>query len=195
METPCDLFQKIKNGDQASFEQLFKAYYAPLCLFSNRYLDDREACEEIVQGFFLIFWEKRKEIEINSSVRNYLFGSVRNRCLNHLKHKKIEQHYQQMVKNQEFREDDYSACFPEVGLAERIEAAIAELPDRRREIFLLNREKGLKYREIADMLGLSVKTVETQMGHALKTLRDKLGAYRSLIVSMFIFFRLPIREN
>lgn len=184
-----NLFQKVKSGDKKSFELLFKAFYAPLCLYSGKFIPDKDECEEIVQSFFTKLWDKREQIEINTSVKNYLFGSVRNMCFNHLKHMKIRNNYNNHVIRDDQRGSDYHDVFLEVDLVERIEAAIASLPDRRREIFLLNREHGLKYREIADHLSLSVKTVETQMGQALKTLRDKLKEYQTILVGFFVFVR------
>jgi RNA polymerase sigma-70 factor, ECF subfamily len=172
------LFQNIKKGDKKSFEQLFKLYYAPLCLFSHKFIADNDECEEIVQGFFMKLWDKREKIEINTSVKNYLFSSVRNSCFNYLKHKKIHNLYQkQVLQGYEDPQNDYSYFFLEADLYEKIDNAISELPDRRREIFVLSREKGLKYKEIAEQMGLSIKTVEAQMGSALKTLREKLKPY------------------
>jgi RNA polymerase sigma-70 factor, ECF subfamily len=186
MDKDLQLFNEIKGGNKKVFEQLFKAYYAPLCLFSKQFLKDHDECEEVVQNLFLKIWEKRESIEIVTSVRSYLFGSVRNSCLNWLKHRKIQQEYQKVVERYEATEDTYGSYFLEVGLLEKIEKAISSLPERRREIFLLNREKGMKYREIAESLGLSVKTIETQMGQALKTLREALALYRNTIIT-FLF--------
>ena len=188
MENDNKLFQEIKQGNRQSFERLFRSYYAPLCLFAHRFIDDPDDCEEVIQSFFLKIWEKRKGIDINTSVKSYLFGSVRNRCLNYIKHQKIKQQYQSNVV-QSTSNDDYSSnAFLEIDLIEKINQCIAALPERRREIFILSREQGLKYREIADNLGISIKTVETQMGHALKELREKLKDYQQLLIS-FLFIR------
>ncbi len=186
MEEDLQLFQEIKKGNRVVFEKLFKANYAPLCLYSKQFLKDQDECEEVVQNLFLKIWEKRESIEITTSLRSYLFGSARNSCLNWLKHRKIQQEYQKAVERDEATDDSYGSYFLEVGLLDKIEEAISRLPERRKEIFLLNREKGMKYREIADLLGLSVKTVETQMGQALKSLRESLAVYRSNIIG-FLF--------
>ncbi len=182
-----DLFIKIKQGDKHSFETLFRSYYSPLCVFSRRYIKDRDDCEEVVQSFFLKLWEKRDEIDINTSIKNYIFSSVRNRCLNFIKHQKITHEYQtEILKNPE-NNIDYSGYFVEVDLQRKIDESISALSDRRKEIFLMSREQGLKYREIADQLGISIKTVETQMGQALKELREKLKEYKNLIITFFLF--------
>jgi len=180
-----NLFLLIKKGDQKSFETLFRTYYALLCQFSRKYVKDKDDCEEIVQGFFLKLWDKREALDINESVKNYLFSSIRNRCLNYIKHEKIKLDYQSdMMKNPDAQIDTTNFIM-EVNLIERIDQCISDLPDRRREIFVLSREHGLKYREIADQLGISIKTVETQMGQALKELREKLKDYQRLLISFF----------
>jgi RNA polymerase sigma-70 factor (ECF subfamily) len=185
MTNDRNLFLQIKQGDKKSFETLFRTYYAPLCQFSRKYVKDKDDCEEIVQGFFLKLWDKREELDINLSVKNYLFSSIRNRCLNYIKHEKIKFEYQsEMMKNPDGQIDTTNFIM-EVDLIDRIDQSIAALPARRREIFVLSREHGLKYREIADQLGISIKTVETQMGQALKELRENLKEYKRLLISFF----------
>jgi len=178
-----NLFLQIKQSDKKSFETLFRAYYAPLCQFSRKYVYDKDDCEEIVQGFFLKLWDKREELDINLSVKNYLFSSIRNRCLNHIKHEKIKLEYQSEILKNPNGQIDTTNFIMEVDLIDRIDQSIAALPARRREIFVLSREHGLKYREIADQLGISIKTVETQMGQALKELRENLKEYQRLLIS------------
>jgi RNA polymerase sigma-70 factor (ECF subfamily) len=186
METDNNLFKLIKQGDKQGFELLFKTYYAPLCVFARKYIKDTDDCEEVVQGFFLKLWDKRDTIEINTSVKSYLYSSVRNRSLNYIKHQKIKQEYHSEIISTTSEIDPMVNGFMEIGLIEKIDRTIAMLPPRRREIFLMSREQGLKYREIADQLGISIKTVETQMGHALKDLRDKLKEFRHLLITFFI---------
>lgn len=188
-----ELFLQIKQGNKKSFEKLFMAYYASLCAFARKYIKDADECEEIVQSFFTRLWDKRDDLEINLSVKNYLFSSVRNRCINYLKHSKIKVEYQNDFLKSTDAQSDFSDAMLEIDLVEKIEKSIAELPQRRREIFVLSREKGLKYREIADELGISIKTVEAQMGQALKDLRDSLKEYRQLLISFL--FVLPLRVS
>jgi RNA polymerase sigma-70 factor (ECF subfamily) len=177
-----DLFEIIKQGDEKAFEHLFKTYYAHLCAFASKIIDDEIAAEEIVQEFFVKLWEKRTLLTIDSSVKNYLFRSIKNLCLNFIKHNNVrQQHAKHFIAEAET--NHFNDNFIEVDLARKIEESIESLPEKRREIFRLSREEGLKYREIADKLKLSVKTVEAQMGLALKTLRDKLKEYNT-----FLFF-------
>lgn len=181
------LFDQLKKGDEKAFEVIFHSYYASLCLFAFQFLNDDEKAEEIVQDFFVNVWSKRKILNIDSSVKNYLFRSVKNLCLNRLQHERIKEKHAKSVKenfHQEINESDY---FLEVGLNEKIAESIASLPEKRREIFKLSREEGLKYKEIADRLNISVKTVETQMGLALKHLREKLQNYKDHFIGLVIF--------
>jgi RNA polymerase sigma-70 factor (ECF subfamily) len=178
------IIEAIRKNDEKAFEELFHRYYSYLCVFASNIIHDDISAEEIVQSFFVKFWEKRNNIHIDTSVRNYLFRSIKNLCLNHIKHNKIKlQHAQQTLASTE--EQTYNDAYVEIDLANKIEESINALPEKRREIFRLNREEGLKYREIAEKMNISIKTVETQMGLAIKTLRDKLKNYYT-----FIFFIL-----
>lgn len=181
-----ELFDQFKNSDSHAFEQLFRYYYEPLCIYASKILQDTEAAEEVVQDFFVKLWERRRSLTIETSLKNYLFRSVKNRCLNRIEHEKIKmQHAQHVIAEAE--NQDYKDQFLEVDLKKDIEESIAALPEKRREIFRLSREEGLKYREIAEKLNLSIKTVEAQMGLAIKTLRDKLKKYNSFLFFLFCF--------
>lgn len=183
------LLRQFQKDDETAFEKIFRFYYQPLCVFASRILQDEEEAEELVQDFFVKFWEKRTQIQIETSLKSYLFRSTKNLCLNRLKHEQIKiQHAKKVIADSE--EKDFDDQFIEVDLQKDIENSIAELPEKRREIFRLSREEGLKYREIAERLHISVKTVEAQMGLAIKTLREKLKKYTFLL-----FFILSSRNN
>jgi len=183
METNTDkeLFLKLRNGNEPAFEELFNKYYASLCLFALQFLHDHAMAEEIVQGIFVKIWSKRKQLEIGSSVKNYLFFSVRNQCFNLLEHEKVEKRHVRQNLSAPTDQPDPDSCFLEIGLMQRIEQSISLLPEKRREIFMLSRQHGLKYHEIAVRLNISIKTVEAQMGLALKQLREMLKDYRDLM--------------
>lgn len=183
------VFEAIKRDDNGAYEMVFREYYRPMTSYAFRFLNDLSEAESIVQDVFLRLWQKRKEIMITSSLQNYLFRSVKNQCINQIEHNKIKTGYQAMVINNEEDRSEYSEFFLEFGLKKRIEAAIAALPEKRQEIFRLAREDGLKYREIADRLKISVKTVETQMTLALKQLRESLKQFKNLVM----FFLCTVR--
>lgn len=183
MDKPSDneLFLEIKNNSEIAFEQLFNRYYAPLCLFTSHFLHNRAKAGEIVQEVFVKVWAKRETLEIASSVRNYLFFAVRNQCINLLEHEKVEKRHSRQTQLDSLTDRDLEPYFMEVDLRRKIEQSIELLPEKRREIFRLSREEGLKYQEIANRLKISVKTVEAQMGIALKQLREMLKDYRDYL--------------
>ena len=183
------IFEAIKRDDQGAYEMVFREYYRPMTAYAFRFLNDLADAESIVQDVFLRLWQKRHEIMIVASLENYLFRSVKNHCINYIEHEKIKTGYQALVLRNEEDRSEYSEFFLEFGLMKKIQAAIAALPERRQEIFRLAREEGLKYREIADRLEISVKTVETQMTLALKQLRESLKAFKNLV----LFFLCAVR--
>ena len=179
------LFSQFLKGNKQSFEILFKRFYAPLCAYAFTYVDDYDEAEDLVQGFFAKIWDSQSDIRINTSVKNYFFRSVRNLSLNHIKHRAVvDQHQKENLRN--LMATDHEQTEYDFALAERIDHCIRQLPPKRREIFLLSRQHDLKYREIADRLNISVKTVETQMGLALKELRIKLSDVKKTLIGFVI---------
>lgn len=174
------LFERIAQGDDKSFEQLFNLYYGYLCAFATKIIEDEISAEEIVQDFFVKIWEKRCDIIIETSVKNYMFRSVKNHCLNHIKHNQIKQKHAELVISTA-EKNNFKDNFIEVNLADDIARSIESLPEKRREIFRLSREDGLKYREIAEKMNISIKTVEAQMGLAFKQLREQLKKYNTIL--------------
>ncbi len=164
-----DLLLRLRKGDELAFERIFKKYYAQMVLFALNYLHDKDRCESIVQDVFVKFWEKRFVLDI-SSLRGYLVVAVRNRCHNELKRQGVIRNYEKSVETDVGEWPQYQGKEN----IERINKIIEELPPRRKKIFKMSRLEGLKYKEIAEKLAISPKTVEVQMGKALKYLREKL---------------------
>jgi RNA polymerase sigma-70 factor (ECF subfamily) len=182
-----ELINRLINGDQTAFELLFHAYYPGLVVFASQFTFDRDEAEEIVQDFFVRCWQKHQFIQPLESLRNYFFSSVKNRSLNYLKHKKIEEYYLKHLSGISenhlvYNHDLYSAT----ELQEKIKNSIALLPERCREIFKMSRIQGLKNDEIAVELNLSKRTVETQISNALKILRVELKEYSGLLIILGI---------
>ncbi|SHO64554.1 RNA polymerase sigma-70 factor [Algoriphagus zhangzhouensis] len=181
-QKPAD-FSEIQKGDMQAFERVFKEHYDGLCRFANSYLLDVDEAEEVVQGTFIGFWEKRENLQIETSLKAYLYRSVRNSCLNEIKRQKVRQVHAQAVLQEEVQvaeASDHDALKME--LEDRIHHAIQKLPEQCRLIFKMSRFEELKYQEIADQLGLSIKTVENQIGKALKVLREQLKDYLPMII-------------
>jgi RNA polymerase sigma-70 factor (ECF subfamily) len=172
------IFNEIKKGNLKTFERLFKKYYSSLCNYATKYLKDLNKAEEVVQELFYRLWEKRNKLDINVSLKSYLYRAVYNGCLQYLNHRAIEIRYENYYKKQPREYDkDASEAINMQELNQVIDKTLNSLPERCRNIFLLNRQDGLKYREIAEKMDLSVKTVEANMGKALKLLRKNLKNY------------------
>jgi len=169
-----EIFGWIKKGDEKAFESLFHKYYGLLCAYGATILNDRDAAEELVQDFFVKLWEKRESLSVDTSVKNYLYRSIKNLCINYINHNRIKQNYARRISENLESQDTEEFDFPEPDIFDKIEESINSLPEKRREIFRLSRRDGLKYHQIAEKLQISVKTVETQMSLAFKSLRDQL---------------------
>ena len=173
---------KVVYNDHA-FEQLFKAHYKALHSYASVMLCHDSHAEEIVQGMFLRLWEKRDMLDVQISVKAYLYKSVHNDCLNYLKHKKTKAKYQDhaayTMKDQSENTSDKLILNE---LHDHLQLAMNDLPEQCRTIFQMSRFEELKYREIAEELGLSIKTVENQMGKALRILREKLVDFLPILL-------------
>ena len=164
--------------DKVQFEQLFKSHFAFLCNFAGQYVEDRDTAQDICQKVFIRLWEKREEMDPKQSIKSYLFTSVKNRCLNHIRD---QQKYRSKVLDLDcgdidFAQEDTDALATEE-LKQRIEAALAKLPDKCRLVFEMSRYQQKKYKEIAEELDIAQKTVEAHMSKAIKTLRTELKDY------------------
>lgn len=190
-----ELYFKLKGGDEHAFQSLFRKYYSAMCHFACQFLNDRELAEEVVQDMFVKIWEKRAVLNIETSVKHYFFRSVRNHCLNQIQHDKIKQQYANKVIESAHQEIATEQYFLEVDLMNRIEKSIDSLPPKRKEIFRLSREQGMKYKEIAETLNISVKTVEAQMGLALKYLREDLKEFSNHLMTLFLILKKTDRSN
>lgn len=183
-----ELFLKLTTGDEQAFQTLFRKYYSGLCRFAHQFLNDKEQAEEAVQDMFVKIWEKRESLNIETSVKHYFFRSVRNHCLNQIQHEKIKKQYATRMLDSAQQEIATEQFFLEVGLIQRIEKSIDSLPPKRKEIFRLSREQGMKYKEIAETLNISIKTVEAQMGLALKHLREELKDFSNYLTTLLYIF-------
>lgn len=172
--TDDQLVDLIKLDDEAAFQRIYDKYVARLYASAYNLLRDQIASEEIVQELFIQLWIKRHELEIDN-LNSYLYMSVRNRVLMGLRKKKLELDNAAL----EFLESNYSSdtLIREKQMNQEIDQAIQELPDKCREIFILSRKEQLSNREIAELMNISVKTVENHITKALHKLRGSLKHY------------------
>lgn len=178
--TDAELLRRLRAGDERALEAIFRAHYAGMCAFVLRFVHAPDVAEELVQDVFLKLWTKREQISEIDALKTYLYRAARNTALNSLRRRKLEQNWEaqeaahgEPVSNVS---PDQETSTDELALA--VKGAVDRLPGRCREVFLLSREGGLTYLQIAASLGISIKTVETQMGRALKSLRSALAKYR-----------------
>ena len=171
-----EITERIRRGDIKAFESLFRSSYSPLVRYSASIVKDQDTAEEIVQDLFYRLWKERNKLKIQSSLNGYLFRSTYNRSLRWIEHMKVVRKYEADTSGT----DQESPPTPLQQLQldelhESIARTLEKLPERCGEIFYMNRFEGLRYREIAEKLEISVKTVEANMGKALKEFRKTLG--------------------
>ena len=178
----------LAQRDETAFEQVFKTHFKRLHAYAFTILRDEIEAEEIVQQVFFKLWERNENLSLTGSVSAYLYRAVHNESLNYLKHQKVRSNHQLHVAYSMKNEVEHPAKKVITGeLEKKIHTALNELLEQCRTIFQMSRFDELKYREIADKLGISVKTVENQMGKALKLLREKLVDFLIFIL-LFIHF-------
>lgn len=172
-----ELLDRLRRGDDAAYEAIFRQWYAPLVATIASLLRDSGPAEEVVQDVMLELWRRRETLTLEQSLRAYLFQASRNRALNYLRRLRVESRGEPTIAASMPTPDQADSDVREEELRVAIQVAIGGLPDRCREVFELSRIHGLKYSEIATTLGISVKTVEAQMGKALRVMREKLAPW------------------
>ena len=171
------IVKKIKKGDIKAFELFFKQHYKDLCNYAFYYLKNAEDAEEVVQDIFYILWKNRKELNIKS-IKSYMYQSVKNNCLQQIRLRSVNEKFIGYVKHAYKEQGDQAdKILNAKDINQIIEETLNSLPERCRQIFKLSRYEGLKYREIAAKLSISIKTVEANMGKALMHFRNNLKAY------------------
>ena len=166
------VFSAIKSGDQRAFERVFRMFYVPLCDYAAMILGEQAEAEDVVQDLFMHIWRSRVEIEVQDSVKSYLFTSVRFRALNVLKHKMVERKHGALLT--EFIEG--------LQQIEQIKKVLQELPIQCRVVFTMSCLEGKKYKDIANELGISVNTVKSHVMKAYKDIRARVGENTSPIL-------------
>lgn len=173
----------LTRDDVTAYKKLFFDFFAPLCLFAKRYVEQKEVCEDIVQGVFFQLWKNRHQITITTSARNFLVTSVRNACIDWIRRRDMEVAYREReFTNGVANEEDTTTFYAVSELEEQLNMALAKLPKNVRQTFEMNRFDGKTYPVIAEECGISVKTVEAHISRALKLLRTELKDYLPLLL-------------
>ncbi len=184
-----ELMALVAKHNEKAFRLLFDRYYTQLTLFADKYLDDTDAATDIVQGFFIALYEQAETLDIKA-VKSFFFQSVRNRCLNELKHRKVHMNFEaQTVATATF--DDHSDHIEDRIFASELEARIASIIDtlspQCKKVFEMSRFEEIPNAEIAEQLGISKRTVETHITKALSVLRKNLGPHAEVYLLIYQF--------
>ena len=172
----------MANQQPDKFEQLFREHFKPLCSFALKYVADWDEAKGLVHEAFVAFWEKFDKLPADTQYKSYLYTAVRNRCLNYLRDKKPHLSLDRVPENQLM---ELPTQLETSELESHIEAAIQSLPEKCRMVFELNRLEGLRYAQVAEKMGISVKTVEAQMSKALGLMKEYLSEFLSLLLFMW----------
>lgn len=172
-----DLIAAVRSGDRAAFEVLFRAWYARLAEYAAHLLASADAAEDAVQDVFIAVWDRRASLPDHTKLAAYLHRAVRNRAFNQMRDRRVVERWAEDPEHAERQSPPADAAVLHAELAVTVSNALRSLAPRTREVFLLSREQGLTYNEIASALDISVKTVETLMGRALRALRTTLGPH------------------
>jgi len=184
--TDGDIAKGLRSGDRRAYDALYNRFYKKLCSFSYKYVRDYNVAEEIVQTLIFRLWDKKETLQLNGHLQPYLFRSVYNNSLEFIRRRKNAPQFNQYDALSE-RDSlvEFDNIIEYVELGKKITIIKEQLPSQTREIFEMNRSKGLKYVQIAEKLDVSTKTVEYHMSKALKHFKDNLSEYL-VVVILFI---------
>ncbi len=187
--TGINLFARIERDDKKAFDELFFSFYQDLCRFALIFLGDKDNSEEVVQRVFVRIWEQRKRLAQPENTKSYLFRSVYNECLKSLRSQSAQKRCYENYYIHFLKDSSDAPTTDSEAIIPYLNAAIAALPERCRQIFILNKIEGMKQRDIAELLNISTKTVENQVAIAVSKLRAELQPVIHLLPASLIFLR------
>ena len=178
-----ELVALLTKSDEGAYAQIYQRYWGVLYRYARRILQNDEEPADIIQDIFVMLWSKRETLELRHSLSAFLYAAVRNHILKAMAHGKVKEKYLTSLA-QYFNEGAWTADegLREQEMAERIEAEIAQLPPKMREVFLLSKKHYLSDKAIAEQLGISAHTVKSQLGNATRALKVKFGAFFSSLI-------------
>ncbi|PCH69780.1 MAG: hypothetical protein COC06_06750 [Bacteroidales bacterium] len=172
------LIEGLSEGNVKIYDFVFHYYYSGLVSFAIKYVYDEAIAEDIVQDFFFKLWVDKEKLEVKNALKSYFFTSVKNRCLDYIRKQDVRDRAKEIIKSEaQFENGDNTQYFIESELRDRIFEALNKLPEKCRNIFIMNRFDGLKPIEISEKEQISVRTVEGHIGKAIKILRVELQPY------------------
>ncbi len=189
------LLDDLRCGAEEVYSDVFHQLQPPLVIYAMQYIVDRDLSKEIVQEAFLKLWENRKNLTDGTNLTAYLYKIVRNLCLNHLRHMKVRDEFAEMQSrmdsddalNYEALKDKSAERLLEAEIMERLQQAVNKMPPQCRNVFSLSRFDGKTYKEIAQELGITEKTVENQINKALKITRAELQEFLPITLVLYPF--------
>ena len=182
------IIQRMVEGDENAFKYFFAIYYDDLCNFVNSYLRDETLSEDIVQSIFIYLWENRDSLPSNSSIKAYLYTATKNKSLNHLRNEKNKHRIEGALfaQTESFSDESADRYLEFEELKTILSRAVEVLPTQCKTIYQLSRDEGLSQKEIAEKLGITMKTVENQMTIAIRKIKEHLQPYQDQIFILFI---------
>lgn len=185
-DNEAGLIAALKKGEHSAYSYLFSKYYKDLVLYGGTIIPNQEVCEDIVQDIFLYMWDNRERLKIES-LKSYLIKSVKNSCLDELKHGKIvNEHIEFIIKQNLLENNDTEEYILFSELNASLQQAIEKLPEDEKITFKMSKEKGMKYQQIAGELGVSVRTVEVRIAKSIVRLKTLLKDFFCYVI---IYFR------
>lgn len=186
-----NLFINKKKLNRESFSLLFSTYYKDLLMFAGSYIPDKMTCEDIIQTVFLKLWNERDNLVMRTSWKSYLLTSVRNQCLNELQHQNVVQehvrHTQLNLTLESFNTENYVLYSD---LRKHYKDALDKIPHTCREAYEMHRIKGMKYKEIAEITGLPVRTIESRIARTMELLRTHLKDYLPIFITISLTIQM-----
>jgi RNA polymerase sigma-70 factor (family 1) len=171
--------QRFQQGDKASYRSIFNTLYPIMCLFARKFIHEYEESEDIAQEIFIELWNQRAKFESFDQIKAFLYLSIKNRCLNFIKHLNIKEKYAQLkLSDNDTVADEYII---EAEVVQNLNLAINNLPEQQKQLILLSLQ-GLKNEEIADSMQLSVNTVKHYKKIAYQRLRNEIGSTPFLLL-------------
>ncbi len=178
------LIQGLKVGNQSVFKEIFNLYYEPLSKYCYLRMNSAEEAEELVQDIFVKLWQKRESLQINTSLKAYLYRTALNRIINYQDHLRVRREHETHVKLSNSDTIEPTDVLQAAEIQFLVQEVISIMPEKRRLVYELSRRDGLKYSEIAEKLGVSVKTVEAHLSKALEQLRQQLKDYLPVLAGI-----------